>query len=344
MTHPACVVLGLLLLFPAGAAVGAPTSPAKIDVVVVAMFERGEIEGDEPGEFQHWIERFPMAEEWDFPGGPYPIRGDGEGVIAICVGGGVINAAASIMALGFDPRFDVSEAYWVVAGIAGGDPTDASLGSAFWARHVVDGDLLYEIDAREIPDDWPYGLIPLGTKRPASSPRDLTGSWSLDSMHFPLDQELVDWAYEKTKDIPLDDTRAMREFRQQFSHDAARRPPFVGIGDTLSASTYWHGARLNQWANDWVSLYAGQGANFVTTNMEDSGTLTAIERLDNLNRADVSRVLVLRTVSNYSMPPSDRRATWSVTAPYPDRGLPAIDAAYRVAEPVVRALASGEAP
>ena len=334
-----------LALIVCGAMLPAVAAPDKVRVVVVSMFERGAIEGDEPGEFQHWLERYPLTRQWDFPAGPYPLRGDGEGVLAICVGGGVINAAASIMALGYDPRFDVSEAYWVVAGIAGGDPHDASLGSAFWARHVVDGDLLYEIDAREIPSDWPYGLIPLGTKRPAASPRDLAGSWSLDSMHFALNEELTRWAFDLSRGVVLEDTEAMASFRAQFrSHEAARRPPFIGIGDTLSASTYWHGAELNRWANDWVALYAGADANFVTTNMEDSGTLTAIERLSRVGRADRERVLVLRTVSNYSMPPRDRAATWSVTAPYPDRGLPAIDAAYRVAEPVVRALAAGRGP
>src|SRR6202140_1729715 len=38
-------------------------------------------------------------------------------------------AAASIMALGMDPRFDLSKAYWLVAGIAGVNPNEASIGS-----------------------------------------------------------------------------------------------------------------------------------------------------------------------------------------------------------------------
>ncbi len=62
------------------------------------------------------------------------------------------------MALGMDPRFDLTKAYWLVAGIAGIDPADGSLGSAAWAEWVVDGDIGYEIDAREIPKDWKTGL------------------------------------------------------------------------------------------------------------------------------------------------------------------------------------------
>ncbi len=63
---------------------------------------------------------------------------------------GNTNAATSIMALGLDPRFDLSR---VLAGRRhrGLDPADASVGSAVWADYVVEGDLGHEIDAREIP-------------------------------------------------------------------------------------------------------------------------------------------------------------------------------------------------
>ena len=144
--------------------------PIEIKVVVVSMFEDGEITGDVPGEFQFWVERMPLDQELDFALGPYPLRLNDDGVLGICVGGGIANAAATIMALGLDPRFDLKNSYWLIAGIAGGDPEDTTLGSAVWAKHVVDGDLLYEIDGREIPAEWPYGMIPLGGERPAETP------------------------------------------------------------------------------------------------------------------------------------------------------------------------------
>ena len=49
------------------------------------------------------------------------------------------------------PAFDLSQAYWLVTGIAGIDPEDASIGSVAWSSFLVDGDLGHEIDAREIP-------------------------------------------------------------------------------------------------------------------------------------------------------------------------------------------------
>ena len=316
-----------------------------IRAVVVTMFEHGEVRGDRPGELQFWVERWPGMRALDFPAGEYPLfLGDGD-VLVVCTGGGIPNATASIMALGYDPRFDLTDAYWLVAGIAGGDPEDTTLGSAVWARHVVDGDLLYEIDAREMPEDWPWGLIPLGAKAPAVERRDLLTGWIVDTVHFPLDADLVDWAYGLTKDLALADSPAMAEFRAQFGDlAAATRTPAVQLGDTLASSTYWHGAKLNGWANSWVSLYGGEGAEFVTTNMEDTGTLTALRRLDRIGRVDLSRTLVLRTVSNFSTPPPGEDAAWSTTAPYPDRGRPALEAAWQVGSHVVRALVAGDAP
>ena len=125
----------------------------EVRVVVLAMFERGESRGDNPGELQLWVERLGLDTEYECPLGQDVLYMNDDGVMAVLVGGGIPNATASVMALGLDDRFDLTRSYWLVAGIAGGDPADMSLGSAAWARHVVDGDLLYEIDGRDIPGD-----------------------------------------------------------------------------------------------------------------------------------------------------------------------------------------------
>ena len=73
------------------------------------------------------------------------------------------------------------------------------------------------------------------------------------------------------------------------------------IGANLASSTYWHGRLLNQWANAWVSYFTDGHANYVTTAMEDSGTLRSLTLLTRAGKADVQRVLVLRTASNFDM-------------------------------------------
>ncbi|MEO0438769.1 MAG: nucleoside hydrolase [Pseudomonadota bacterium] len=342
--------LGLVLLMAAtssqtiGAELASPEPGAAlpIKVVVLTMFENGEVLGDDPGELQLWVERNPDLQPLDFPLGDYPLYYREDGLLIVCLGGGIPNATATTLALGLDVRFDLEKAYWLIAGIAGGDPEDLSLGSAAWASHVVDGDLVYEIDAREIPENWPYGFIPLGASEPAEGPQDVSSGWTLDTISFSLNEDLAEWAYQQTRNIPLSDSPAMRAFREQFdSSSRAVRPPFVTKGDTLSASTYWHGELLNNWANDWVPAYSDDAGIFMTSNMEDSGTLTALYRLARERLVDPARVLVLRTASNYTMPPPGKSAAWSTTAEYPDGGFGALDSAQRLGQQVVDSLIGG---
>lgn len=309
-----------------------------VKVVVVSMYENGEPTGDKPGEFQLWIERQKLTTIIPLPLGAYDLRMNDSGVLAICTGGGATNATSSIMALGMDSRFDLSKAYWVIAGIGGGDPLDVSLGTGVWAKHVVDGDLLYEIDGREIPKNWKYGLIPLG----AYEPNQVSTGWTVDTIVYHLNSQLVDWAFDLTKNNPVADTASYKKFRADYKgYPQAQRPPFVVTGDTIGSSTYWHGELLNIWANDWMHLQAGKDSNFMTTNMEDNGSLTALHRLAKAKLVDTNRVLVLRTVSNFTMPPPGKTAAWSTTAEYPDDGLPALEAAYSLGNKVVQELLRG---
>src|SRR5450432_3819723 len=177
-----------LLVLAAAAAAAERSIPVK--VVVVAMFERGADTGDEPGEFQFWVERNHLDRIIPFPQGYHDLRMNQDGVLGVLTGVGNSKSAASIMALGLDPRFDLSKAYWIVAGIAGVDPADASLGSAAWAEWVVDGDLGYEIDGREIPADWTTGFVPLGKSKPYQPPRAEDHGEA-----YHLNATLADWAF-----------------------------------------------------------------------------------------------------------------------------------------------------
>jgi len=310
-------------------------------VVVVTMFERGADTGDQPGELQRWVERESLDRILPFPQGWRDLRMNGDGVLALCTGVGTAKAAASVMALGLDPRFDLRRSYWVVAGIAGIDPEDASIGSAAWAEWVVDGDLAHEIDAREIPPDWPTGYIPLRKTTPFELPLREPN----EGEFYHLEPALVDWAYRLTKDVKLEDNDAMREQRARYtSHPAALKPPRVLKGDTLSSSTFWHGRRMSEWANAWVKYHTGGQGNYVTTGMEDTGTLQSLTFLHAMGRVDKRRVLVLRAGSNFDQQRDGITAAESIAETKIGSYiayLPALDAAHRVGSVVVRELVRG---
>src|SRR5688572_1458577 len=115
----------LVRLVLAAALTGTLTPPAQapapipIKVVVVTMFEHGNDTGDRAGEFQLWVEREKLDTVIAFPSGFRDLRlNAGKGILGMVTGPGVTNATASVMALGADTRFDLSKAYWLVAGIA----------------------------------------------------------------------------------------------------------------------------------------------------------------------------------------------------------------------------------
>ena len=131
---PGVCVFRLILLMIAALVPGvAIAAPIPVKVVVLTMFEIGAETGDVAGEFQHWAERYPFTQQLNVPGIEHPVRVSKDGVVLVLAG---MNARSrqSVTALALDPRFDTSKAYWLIAGIAGVDPSSGSIGSAAWAR------------------------------------------------------------------------------------------------------------------------------------------------------------------------------------------------------------------
>lgn len=284
---------------------GLCATPLPVRMVIVTLFEIGDDSGDTAGEFQLWKERRRLDTRVPFPQGFHDLYYDPETqLLAVVTGIGTAKSATATMALGLDQRFDLTRAYWLVAGIAGIDPEDASIGSAAWAGYLVDGDLAHEIDPREIPADWKFGYFP----RNLQGPNDLTPREPEGEM-FVANLALRDWAYELTKDIALPDDPGIAEARSHYvDHPNARRPPFVLKGEQLAAMTFWHGAMMNDWANHWVHYWTGGKGEFVTSAMEETGTFQAMTYLDRIGRMDIDRVMVLRAGSNSTMPPPGRAA------------------------------------
>lgn len=322
----------------AGSGALAAAKPIPVKVVVVTMFEVGADTGDAPGELQYWVERDHLDRVYPLPAGYHAVRMNDQGEMAVLTGQGTAHAAATIMALGLDPRFDLTHAYWIVAGIAGGSPDRISLGSAAWARWVVDGDLGYEMDAREIPQDWPTGKLPLRKTKPFEEPAE-----PLPGQVYELNERLTQWAYGLTRDVNLDDSAKVKEERAAFDGAAAQRPPFVTMGDEVSGSAYWHGNMEDAWATEWVKYFTGGKGEFATTAMEDTGTLQSLQFLAAAGKVDFHRVLVLRTVSNYDRQPRGMSAADSLAhqrvGTY-SAYLPSLEAAYQVGHVVVQEILS----
>jgi purine nucleoside permease len=338
-------IVAAALLLAGWLAAPAAAAPLPVRVVVVTTFEPGADTGDRPGEFQFWVERMPLAQTIAFPQAYRHLRYDpSRGILGIVTGEGAERGAASIMALGSDPRFDLSHAYWVIAGIAGVDPNVASVGSAAWAGWVVNADLGFEVDSRDTPPGWPTGIVPFQRTTPYASPApDATSIHGQQA--YQLNGGLQHWAYARTAATPLADDVHLTTIRAAYTHfPNAQRPPFVLLGDSLCGDRFWVGASMNAWAEQWVSYWTGGRGTFAMTAEEDAGILQSLTFLAAAHRVDTARVLVLRTASDYDAP-GDGEDAASLLASDTGKGgesayREALEAAYRVGSPVVMELAT----
>src|SRR5580704_15066972 len=114
----AVLVVAALWPVPAEAA-----TPIEVRAVIVTTWEYEPGGKDVMGELKAWKERWPLPVTLPFPAGNHSLHYDPKShVLAVVTGMTTMRAAASVMAIGLDPRFDLSHAYWLIPGSAGVDP------------------------------------------------------------------------------------------------------------------------------------------------------------------------------------------------------------------------------
>ena len=302
-------------------------------VITIAMFETGEMTGDEAGEAQLWYERDSLFLEMKIPGAYSPLYYNKKGQGLIITGMGVSNAASTIMALGLNPNIDLKNTYFIIAGIAGTSPKVCTIGSAVWSKWVVSTDLCHVIDAREIPEHWEYSRFRIGCNEPWCD-----NSWYSGSEVFRLDSTLTQIAYKLTKNVELSDTDEAQDIRNRFPENfQASQKPFVTIGDNIAGNTFFYGKITSDWADWWIKKWTKGKGTYYITNMEDSGTLTAFKRLADANIISFNRIMVLRTTADFDQQYPGKTTIESIHDIW--LGFPlAIENAYRVGSIVAREI------
>jgi len=146
---------------PGASADAGPKRPVK--VLIITMFKP---------EADAWTKEMPFTDEIRLPGlsPDFPaVKCTAADVCILTTGMGHTNAAASTMALVMSNRFDLSQTYFLVTGISGIDPNVGTIGSAAWARYLVDYGIAHEIDAREMPATWQAGYFGIHAANPETS-------------------------------------------------------------------------------------------------------------------------------------------------------------------------------
>lgn len=116
--------------------------PVKVKVFVGAMFEIGKNTGDRAGEFQNWYERYwQSAEPIAVKGALNPVYCNADGVCGAVLGMGKVSSSASMQAILLNPQLDLSQAYFIISGVAGTPPSRGTIAEVNWATWLVDYDL-----------------------------------------------------------------------------------------------------------------------------------------------------------------------------------------------------------
>ncbi|HVY70285.1 MAG TPA: hypothetical protein VHH73_10180, partial [Verrucomicrobiae bacterium] len=225
----------------------------KIKVVVVTMFQPG---GKRPGELAHFRDRLKLR-PWRMAGLPEgSLWRNADGIAAIVAGVGPVNTAVNLMTLGLRTDLDWRRTWWLVCGIAGGNPDCCPLGSVAIADWVVDGDLAYDLHPADHPRSWPTGILPLGATRPYGPSTAEPGLFGEPAQVFHLDEKTSRWARRIAGRTALFDSSQLAAARKIYASFAAgAQPPALVRGDVLSAARFWHGAQHHAWAEKWVRYW-----------------------------------------------------------------------------------------
>jgi purine nucleoside permease len=255
----------------------------------------------------------------------------------ICVfttGMGHSNAAASVTALVFSGLFELSHTYFIVAAVAGIDPAQGTLGSAAWARYLVEFGLQWEIDAREIPPDWTTGYLGIDTTGPTQKP-----PLEYRTEVFQLNEALLRRAYALSRAVPLADSAQAQATRAKFNYAPANQPPSVLQCDTVSGDTWFSGALLTQRARDWTKILTDGKGIFCTSQQEDNAIYEALKRGAGAKLLDLDRVAVLRAGSDFLQPYDGQSSADNLVHYAAQGGFPiALENLYRAASPLVQQI------
>lgn len=217
----------------------------------------------------------------------------------LTVGEGPANSAASVTALLLSPKFNLTNTYFLIAGVGGIDPSFGGLGSAAFARYAVSVGSMYEVDAREKPKNWSTGYWAYGTQEPGKPATSFYGNEV-----FEVNENLRDYAYGLALNVTLKSTADSNKTDLLYNISAARSGPKVLACDVSTSEIYPTGELLGKAASNITSTFTNGTGKYCLTAQEDTSILEAALRGAKYGLTDYSRWVILRTAADFDRPPA----------------------------------------
>jgi len=223
------------------------------------------------------------------------------GMIVLTTPSAEINAAATVSALVHSQRFDLTSTYFMVAGIGGVNPEVATICAVTFARYAIQVAMQYEIDPRELPANFSTGYVPQGSTLPSEYPQSIYGTEV-----FEVNQNLQRIAASFARKATLNDSSAAVTYRAKYAtsdlYAAALEAPSVIECDVATSDNYYSGKLLGEAFSNYTKLVTNGTGNYCTTAQEDNATLEVLLRAATTNLVDFSRIIIMRTASDFDRP------------------------------------------
>jgi len=265
---------------------------------------------------------------------------DDESVCQLTTGESEINAATTIQALMLSPQFNLTQTYFLVAGIAGINPKHGTLGSIAFSKYAIQVALQYEFDAREIPENYSTGYIPQGSYAPNQYPESIYGTEV-----FEVNEALRDIAVNFASNVTYNDSTRSAAYRAKYAPEeryaAATKKPGVITCDVATSDVYYSGALLGEAFENFTTLMTNNSGVYCMTAQEDNATLEAMIRASINGLVDFARIIIMRTGSDFDRPYRGESVEENLF--YSDAGgfEPAIQNIYLAGTPVVKGILAG---
>lgn len=309
-----------------------PDDPIAPDVMVFTHFEVGEKAGDFPGEFQKWHAKYNLNTQIEVSGAQTDVYYNADnGVAATVTGIGKSLCTTSVTSILASPTFDLEDTFFISAGISGTPPEVGTTGCVFVSDYVVDWDLAH----RWAQEDSATADYNRESGRGNGQGQSDSDNYALELLpyrpfdySYQIDPAHVERALSIAEDVSLSDSEQAKQYRQNYTEEAAQRTPFVDIGTTVTGDEYWHGETFSNQAQYICDQY--DAGTYATTEQEDFGTASALRRHDHFDR-----YLSLRSVSNFDQPYPGQTVRESLFEADSGGYLPSITNVFRVGSAIV---------
>lgn len=262
-------------------------------------------------------------------------------VCQLVTGEAEINAAATVMAVAFSPLFNLTQTYFLAAGIGGVNPKRVTTGSATFARYAVQVALQYEIDLRELPHNYSTGYIPYGARYPDQYPSLIYGTEV-----FELNADLRQIAANFARRANLSDSALAKTYRTNYKtssgiYKAATLPPTIVECDVATSDVYYSGHYLATAFENTTKVLTNGTGDYCSSAQEDNATLEVLMRSSLSKLTDFARIIVMRTASDFDRPYPGASAIYNLIDSDQGGFEPALENIYRAGIHVVQGILKG---